>query len=117
MIERSAETLAGERGLPCNLDAERFVLGAIMLNGGLYVQAAAALVSDDFSVEKHRRIFNRMADLNERGEDVNRVTVAGELMRFGELESCDGLSYLVSLDDGLPQIVNIDSYTLSLIHI
>ena len=31
-------------------------------------------------------------------------------MKFNELESCDGLSYLVSLDDGLPQIPNLDSY-------
>src|SRR5260370_30590350 len=31
-------------------------------------------------------------------------------MKFGELESCDGLSYLVSLDDGLPQIPNVDAY-------
>ena len=46
----------------------------------------------------------------ERGERIDRVTVANELMRFNELESCDGLSYLVSLDDGLPQTVNIDGY-------
>ena len=31
-------------------------------------------------------------------------------MRYSELESCDGLSYLVSLDDGLPQTINIDGY-------
>ena len=36
--------------------------------------------------------------------------MANELLRFNELESCDGLSYLVSLDDGLPQILNLDSY-------
>ena len=43
-----------------------------------------------------------MKDLYERGEKIDRITVANELMKFGELESCDGLSYLVSLDDGLP---------------
>ena len=41
---------------------------------------------------------------------IDRVTVANELLRYNELESCDGLSYLVSLDDGLPQILNLDSY-------
>jgi replicative DNA helicase len=51
-----------------------------------------------------------MGELHERGERIDRVTVANELMRFNELESCDGLSYLVSLDDGLPQILNIDAY-------
>ena len=91
------------------IDAERFVLGSILLNDSLYIQAAGELQPDDFSLEKHRRIFSRMGELNERGERIDRVTVANELMRFNELESCDGLSYLVSLDDGLPQILNIDA--------
>jgi replicative DNA helicase len=101
---------ATERGLPVNVDAERFVLGSILLDDNLYIQAAGALEPDDFSLEKHRRIFRRMGDLNERGEHIDRITVANELMKNGELESCDGLSYLVSLDDGLPQIPNLDSY-------
>src|SRR5437870_7854991 len=99
-----------EKGLPTNVDAERFVLGSILLDDSFFVQAASSLQIDDFSLEKHRRIFRRMGDLNERGEHIDRITVANELMKFGELESCDGLSYLVSLDDGLPQIPNLDSY-------
>src|SRR5207253_2558970 len=99
-----------EKGLPVNLDAERFVLGSILLDDTLYIQAAGMLEPDDFSLEKHRRIFRRMGELRERGETVDRITLANELMRFGELEACDGLTYLVSLDDGLPQIPNLDSY-------
>jgi replicative DNA helicase len=99
-----------ERGLPTNVDAERFVLGSILLEDAFYIQAAGSLDADDFSLEKHRRIFKRMGDLHERGERIDRITVANELMRFSELESCDGLSYLVSLDDGLPQMPNVDSY-------
>ena len=99
-----------EKGLPTNVDAERFVLGSILLDDSLYIQAAGTLEADDFSMEKHRRIFRRMGDLQERNEKIDRITVANELMKFGELEACDGLSYLVSLDDGLPQIPNLDSY-------
>jgi replicative DNA helicase len=99
-----------EKGLPTNVDAERFVLGSILLEDSFYIQAAGSLDADDFSLEKHRRIFKRMGDLHERGERIDRITVANELMRFAELESCDGLSYLVSLDDGLPQMPNVDSY-------
>src|ERR1700746_3592374 len=101
---------APERGLPVNLDAERFVLGSILLDDDLYVQAAGTLEPDDFSLEKHRRIFRRMGELQDRNERIDRVTVANELMKYGELEACDGLSYLVSLDDGLPQIPNLDGY-------
>ena len=99
-----------DKGLPTNVDAERFVLGSIMLDDSFYVQAAGTLEGDDFSLEKHRRIFKRMGELYERGEKIDRVTIANELMKFGELEACDGLSYLVSLDDGLPRIPNLDSY-------
>src|SRR5664279_4568503 len=99
-----------EKGLPTNVDAERFVLGSILLDDSFYVQAAGTLEGDDFSLEKHRRIFKRMGELYERGEKIDRITIANELMKFSELEACDGLGYLVSLDDGLPQISNIDSY-------
>jgi replicative DNA helicase len=106
----SATSVALDRGLPSNLDAERFVLGSILMDDSLFVQTAGVLEPDDFSLESHRRIFARMGELHERGERIDRVTVANELMRFNELEACGGLSYLVSLDDGLPQILNLDSY-------
>jgi replicative DNA helicase len=103
-------TSSTEKGLPTNVDAERFVLGSILLDDTLYVQAAGTLEAQDFSLEKHRRIFTRMGELQDRGERIDRITVANELMKFNELEACDGLTYLVSLDDGLPQIPNLDSY-------
>ncbi|MCU1276146.1 MAG: primary replicative helicase, partial [Bryobacterales bacterium] len=102
--------LALEKGLPCNLDAERFVLGSILMDDSYFIQVAGTLEGEDFSLEKHRRIFHRMGELNNRGERIDRVTLANELLRYNELESCDGLSYLVSLDDGLPRIFNLDSY-------
>jgi replicative DNA helicase len=102
--------LALERGLPSNIDAERLVLGAILMDDSNYVQVAGLLDPEDFSLEKHRRIFLRMGELHARGESIDRVTVANELMRHGQLESCDGLTYLMSLDNGLPQIFAVESY-------
>jgi replicative DNA helicase len=103
-------SLSSDKGLPANLEAERFVLGSILMDDASYIQCAGVLEPDDFSLEKHRRIFVRMGDLHERGEKIDRVTLANELLRHGELESCDGIGYLVSLDDGLPQIYNLESY-------
>jgi replicative DNA helicase len=102
--------LAFEKGLPANLDAERFVLGSILLHDVVYLQAAGAIEPEDFSLEKHRRIFARMKEVYERGEKIDRVTVANELVKHGQLESIDGLTYLVSLDDGLPEIYHLESY-------
>jgi hypothetical protein len=72
--------------------------------------AVGKLGAADFSIEKHRRIFLRMGELHSRGEKIDRVTLANELQTHGQLQSVDGLSYLVSLDDGLPRIHNLESY-------
>ena len=104
-------SLALQKGLPSNLDVERLVLGSVLLDDRVFVSVAAVLTAQDFSLEKHRRIFRRMGELHARGERIDRVTIANELLRYHELESCDGLSYLVSLDDGLPHIFNLDAYT------
>jgi replicative DNA helicase len=103
-------TSVDERGLPANVDAERFILGSILLNGERFPDVAYVLGPEDFSLEKHRRIFGRMKELYERGENIDRVTVANELGKNGQLEAVDGLGYLVSLDEGLPEIPNLDSY-------
>jgi replicative DNA helicase len=110
MAMATTPDLAFEKGLPSNADAERFVLGSILLNDSFYLQVAGTIEPGDFSLEKHRRIFARMKDLYDRGERIGRVELANELMKQGQLESVDGVSYLVSLDDGLPEIANVDSY-------
>jgi replicative DNA helicase len=106
----AAIDLAFEKGLPANADAERFVLASILLNHDAYFQVAGAIEPEDFSLEKHRRIFARMKDLYERGEKIDRLTVTNELMKQGQLESVDGMAYLVSLDEGMPELANLDSY-------
>jgi len=102
--------IALELGLPNNLDAERFVLGAVLQDDTRFAEVAAALTADDFSLEKHRRIFARMCELYERSERIDRVTLANELMARRQLEFCDGIGYLVSLDEGLPELAKFESY-------
>ena len=86
------------------------VLGSVLIGAAEFLLVADVLTADDFSIEKHRRIFRRMADLHAKGVAIDRVTVAYELQARGEIESIDGVSYLVSLDDGLPRLSNIDRY-------
>src|SRR5260370_8856486 len=101
---------AVEKGLPVNLEAERFILGAILLDSSFFVQVSGAIEPEDFSVEKHRRMFSRMVDLYTRGEKIDRVTLANELLRHNELEISDGLAYLFSLDYGLPHLRNLNPF-------
>ena len=100
--------LALEKGLPSNVDAERFVLGAILMQDTDV--GKLELTPEDFSLEKHRRIFRRMKEMHELGGPIDRVTLANELVRYNELGSVDGFSYLVSLDEGLPKIFNLGAY-------
>jgi len=99
-----------EKGLPASVESERLVLGSILLDDSSFISVAGTVDTEDFSLEKHRRIFERMRELSDRGEKIDRITLANELMRQGQLEAVDGLAYLVSLDDGLPRIYNLDSY-------
>ncbi len=96
--------------MPTNVDAERFVLGSVILDDQLLHGARPVLTSDDFSLEKHRRIWRRITELFDLGRHVDRVTVANALNEAGELESVDGLSYLIDLDTGLPQMPDLSAY-------
>jgi replicative DNA helicase len=99
-----------ENGLPCNVDAERLLLGSILLDDNQFELVAGTLSHDDFALEKHQKIWRRMNEINGRGERIDRIVIHNELMKHGESESVGGLSYLVSLDDGLPQFPKLDGY-------
>jgi replicative DNA helicase len=105
-----SNSLELQKGMPSSLDSERFVLGSILLDDSRFVDVAGRLTNADFTTEANRRIYTRMTDLHQRGEKIDRVTVANELHRHGELESVNGLTYIISLDEGLPRVVSIDSY-------
>jgi putative DNA primase/helicase len=89
--------------------AERSILGAILLNGEVYKQAAELRI-DDFSIEAHRRIFLRMGDLAGTGRPIDSVTVIEELERHGELEAVGGAGYIGCLLDGVPDRPSIEHY-------
>ncbi|MBF8306094.1 MAG: Replicative helicase [Acidobacteria bacterium] len=95
------------KGLPSNADAERSVLGAILLDNAAYNQAAAVLTPDDFFLDSHRRLFARMMELADRSHPIDLVTLCEDLMRNNELEAVGGAGYISSLTDGLPRFANI----------
>ncbi|MBI1955625.1 MAG: replicative DNA helicase [Acidobacteria bacterium] len=98
------------KGLPSNVEAERSVLGAILLDNSAYNQAAALLTSEDFSLDSHRRLFLRIMELADRSRPIDLVTLCEELMRHSEMEAVGGAGYISSLTDGLPRLSNIEHY-------
>lgn len=99
-----------ERTLPHNLEAEKSVLGAILINNLAFNQAAEVIDSSDFFRDAHRRIFDKMVVLSERSEPIDLVTLKDELVRSGELEDVGGPAYVSALTDGVPRSANVEYY-------
>jgi len=99
-----------DRGLPASAEAERAILGAILLDNTAYSQAAEYLRAEDFSLDSHRRIYLRMMELAESGRAIDFVTLTEQLGLHKEIESVGGVAYVTSLTDGLPRVKNIEQY-------
>jgi replicative DNA helicase len=99
-----------ERGLPASVEAERSILGAILLDNHAYNEAAEKLRAEDFSLDSHRRIYSRMSELIDGHRAVDIVTLAEELARRKEVEAVGGVAYLASLTEGLPRRPSIEEY-------
>ena len=108
----AAPSAPAGRPLPHNLEAERSVLGAIISNNSAFDAAAELLKASDFYRDAHRRVFDRMVELNERGRAIDLITLCDELDRSHDLESVGGPAYISGLADGVPRSANIDHYAL-----
>jgi len=99
-----------EKPLPNNLDAERSVLGAILLDNNAINAAIENVRPEDFFLDQHRRVFNQMIALSENQQAIDLITLTEELHRRGDLEAAGGAPYLASLADGMPKVSNIEHY-------
>ena len=96
--------------MPANVEAERSILGAILLDNLAYNQAAEHLHPDDFSLDSHRRIYSRMVDLAESSRPIDMITLIEELDRRKELEAIGDVGYVSGLVDGVPDRPSIEHY-------
>ena len=99
-----------ERPLPHNIEAERSILGAVLLDNHALNAAVERLRPEDFFLPQHRHIFERMVQLGEKQQAIDTVTLMEDLARSGELEASGGVAYLSQLADGLPRVTNVDHY-------
>jgi replicative DNA helicase len=96
--------------LPANVEAERSILGAILLDNFSYNEAAEHLHPEDFSLDSHRRIYSRMVELAESSRPIDMITLVEELDRRKELGSIGDVGYISSLVDGVPDRPSIEHY-------
>jgi len=99
-----------ERPLPHSAEAERAILGAIVLDNGLVNQAIELLRPDDFYVRAHQHLFRAMISMSERGAEINPILLGEELRRDGALEQVGGIAFISELTYGLPHFTNLAHY-------
>jgi replicative DNA helicase len=99
-----------ERPLPHNLEAERSILGAVLLDNHALNAALEKLRAEDFFLPQHRLIFERMIQLAEKQQAIDTITLMEDLERQNQLESAGGIAYLSQLADGLPRVTNVEHY-------
>ena len=95
-------TIAIDRTLPHNLEAERALLGSILIDNGALNVALETISKDDFFSESHRITFDRMTAISEKSRTIDLVTLSEELGKEGLLEKIGGAAYLAALTDGVP---------------
>ncbi len=96
--------------LPANIEAERSILGAILLDNFSYNEAAEHLRPEDFSLDSHRRIYTRIMELMESSRPADFITLIEELRRSKELEVIGDVGYISGLMDGVPDRPSIEHY-------
>jgi replicative DNA helicase len=96
--------------LPANVEAERSILGAILLDNFAYNQAAEHLRIEDFSLDSHRRIYSRIVDLAESSRPIDMITLIEELDRHKDLQAIGDVPYVSSLLEGVPDRPSIEHY-------
>ena len=98
-----------DTSLPVCIDAERAVLGGILLDNEAFIEAAD-LEPGDFSLDSHRRIYACMVQLAESSRAIDIVTLIEELNVGKELKAVGDTAYISSLIDGVPDRPSIESY-------
>lgn len=103
-------TAVHERTLPHSIEAERSVLGAILIDNEAFPIAASVIDARAFFRDAHRRIFERLTAMAEQYQPMDLVTLREALERSGEVEEVGGPVYLGSLIDGVPRATNVEYY-------
>ena len=104
------ETPVSERSLPHNLEAEKAVLGAVLIHDEQFNIAVELINAQDFYRHAHQQIFDKMVSLRERNEVIDLVTLKEELDRAGNLNEVGGPAYIAALVDGVPKSTNVEYY-------
>ena len=99
----SIEGILGKT-LPAHSDAERAVLGALLLNDEYISSISEIIVPDDFYSPAHKTIYQAIIDLGQKHKRIDIVTLQDELIKKDQLEAIGGIVYLLTLQEDIPSV-------------
>ncbi|HET7707045.1 MAG TPA: replicative DNA helicase [Thermoanaerobaculia bacterium] len=102
--------VALDRPLPQSTDAERAVLGSILINNNAFYRVLGTIDTPDFFRDAHRTIFGAMRALAEQSREIDLLTLKDELAKRAVLDGVGGSAYISSLVDGIPDVANVERY-------
>ena len=97
---------ANNKPIPSNIEAEKSVLAACMLNADILEEIMVKLRPENFYRQSHRIIFEAVTDLHSRRIPVDQISLADNLNASGQLDAVGGRSYIVELADNTFALTN-----------
>jgi len=107
--KQNVETILGKT-LPAHVDAERAVLGALLLNDEYITTVSEIIAPDDFYSIAHKYIFQTIIDLGQKHKRIDIVTLQNELVKRDQLDAIGGIIYLISLQEDIPSVGLIEQH-------
>ncbi len=105
------ELLEGTNRIPPhNLDAEKALLGSLLLDRDALIKIGDVLTPEHFYAAKHGIIYKAIMQLFDNNTPADLITVSTQLTEFGELESIGGSGYVADLVNGVPNAANVEHY-------
>src|ERR671910_696670 len=101
---------AAARVPPHDLEAEKAVIGAMLVSETAVAAVAERLTAEDFYSEVHRIIYGAMTRLYSRGEPIDQLTLTNELRSVGEFEKVGGRAYVFQIVESVPTAANASRY-------
>ncbi|MFI5205442.1 MAG: DnaB-like helicase N-terminal domain-containing protein, partial [Candidatus Paceibacterales bacterium] len=95
---------------PQDIEAEKSIIGAVLLDRDAVIAVAQVLKPDHFYKQSHSDIYRAIFNLFERREPIDLVTLTAELKSKGKFDDVGGAAYLAELAAGVPTAANIAQY-------
>lgn len=107
---RRVEEILHQEGLPASLEAERALLGAVLLNNDLLEEVMEKLEAEDFALPSHQRIYRTMLDMRMQSQPLDLVSLTEGLIKRGELEAVGGAEAVGEMISGVPRLHTVAHY-------